>query len=138
MTSVFDYVEAAALQQREAIAMLGNGAPYIERSAHEQHRYIDASKHGAVIAAIPGDAELLRSVAAKLVATGRDAVLAAPDDSGTVVLLMRAPGSTLDCGAVWKQLAAKVGGRGGGRPERAEGRVPSRLDDFARIAAELV
>jgi alanyl-tRNA synthetase len=93
---------------------------------------------GAVIAAIPGDAELLRSVAAKLVAAGRDALLAAPDDNGTVVVLMRAPGSTLDCGALWKQLAAKVGGRGGGRADRAEGRVPARIDDFAALVGPLV
>ncbi|HEU4613825.1 MAG TPA: alanyl-tRNA editing protein [Kofleriaceae bacterium] len=93
---------------------------------------------GAVIAAIPGDAELLRSVATKLVAAGRDAMLAAPDDSGTVVVLMRAAGSTLDCSAVWKQLAAKVGGRGGGRADRAEGRVPARIDDFAALVGSLV
>lgn len=93
---------------------------------------------GAVIAAIPGDADLLRSVAAKLVAAGRDALLAAPDDAGTAVVLMRAAGSTLDCSAVWKQLAAKVGGRGGGRADRVEGRVPGRIDDFPRLVRELV
>ncbi len=93
---------------------------------------------GAVIAAIPGDADLLRSVAAKLVAAGRDALLAAPDDAGTAVVLMRAAGSTLDCSAVWKQLAAKVGGRGGGRADRVEGRMPGRIDDFPRLVRELV
>jgi alanyl-tRNA synthetase len=77
-------------------------------------------------------------VAAKLVAAGRDALLAAPDECGTVVVLMRAPGSTLDCSSVWKQLAAKVGGRGGGRADRVEGRMPGRIDDFPRLVRELV
>jgi alanyl-tRNA synthetase len=86
---------------------------------------------GAIIAAIPGDAELVRSVAAKLTGAGRDAILCAPDDAGTAVVLMRAAGSSLDCGALWKQLAAKVGGRGGGKADRAEGRVPTRISDWA-------
>ena len=85
---------------------------------------------GPVIAALPGDAEMLRSVAAKLTAAGRDALLAAPDDSGTTVVLFRAPGSTVDCGALFKKLAATAGGRGGGRPDRAEGRLATRLDDW--------
>ena len=85
---------------------------------------------GAVIAALPGDAEMLRSVAAKLTAAGRDALLAAPDDSGTTVVLFRAPGSTVDCGALFKKLAATAGGRGGGRPDRAEGRLATRLDNW--------
>lgn len=93
---------------------------------------------GAVIAAIPGDAELLRSVAAKLVATGRDAILSAADDSGTAVVLMRAPGSTLDCGALWKKLSAQHGGRGGGRADRAEGRLPVRLDDWTTAVTVLL
>ena len=91
---------------------------------------------GAVIAALPGDAELMRAVAAKLVAAGRDALLYAPD-AGTV-LLMRAAGSTLDCAAIWKQLAAKLGGRGGGKADRAGGtaREPGRR--LAGVVAELL
>jgi len=85
---------------------------------------------GPVIAALPGDADLLRSVAAKLTASGRDALLAAPDDTGTTVVLFRAPGSTVDCGALFKKLAAAAGGRGGGRPDRAEGRLATRLDHW--------
>jgi alanyl-tRNA synthetase len=89
----------------------------------------------AVVAAIPGDAELLRSVAAKLVAAGRDALLATAEEDTPTVVLMRAAGSTLDCGAVWKRLAAMAGGRGGGRPERAEGRLTARVSDWAGLCA---
>ncbi|HEY5944131.1 MAG TPA: alanyl-tRNA editing protein [Kofleriaceae bacterium] len=92
---------------------------------------------GEVIAAIPADAELLRSIAAKLAGSGRDAILSASDDSGTHVVLMRAAGSSLDCGALWKKLAAKVGGRGGGRADRAEGRVPIQIPNWPQLIAEL-
>ena len=91
-----------------------------------------------VIAALPGDAELLRGVAAKLAASGRDALLAALDDGGTTVVLFRAAGSTLDCGALWKQLAARSGGRGGGRADRAEGRLAAAVTDWPALVAELL
>jgi alanyl-tRNA synthetase len=91
---------------------------------------------GAAIAALPGDAELMRAVAAKLVAAGRDALLYAPE-AGTV-LLMRAPGSTIDCGALWKQLAAKLGGRGGGKADRADGRLANPVDDWAGVVSALL
>jgi alanyl-tRNA synthetase len=93
---------------------------------------------GRVIAAIPGDAELVRSVAAKLVAAGRDAVLCAPEDAGAFVIVMRAPGSTLDCGALWKQLAAKLGGKGGGKADQAQGRLTTPIADWPSTVAELI
>ncbi len=93
---------------------------------------------GAVVAALPGDAELLRSVAAKLAGAGRDAILCAPEDAGATVVLMRATGSTLDCGALWKQLAARLGGRGGGRADRAEGRLTTAITDWPATIAALV
>jgi alanyl-tRNA synthetase len=93
---------------------------------------------GTVISAIPSDAELLRSVAAKLVTAGRDAILCAPDDGGATVVVMRASGSTLDCGALWKQLAAKLGGRGGGRADRAEGRLTTAITDWPATVAEML
>ncbi|HEX4449502.1 MAG TPA: hypothetical protein VH143_01475 [Kofleriaceae bacterium] len=91
---------------------------------------------GAAIAALPGDAEMMRAVASKLVAAGRDALLYAPD-AGTV-LLMRAPGSTVDCGALWKQLAAKLGGRGGGKADRADGRLANPIDDWASVVGAML
>jgi len=96
---------------------------------------------GPVIAALPGDPELLRSVAAKLVAAGRDAILCAPaavpDDASTAVVLMRAAGSSLDCGALWKRLAGKLGGRGGGRAEQAQGKLTSAIADWPAAVADV-
>ena len=90
---------------------------------------------GAVVASVPGDAELVRQVAAKLVAAGRDALLTTPD--GTVVLF-RAAGSTLDCGGLFKQLSGTFGGRGGGKAERAEGRLANPPADWAEALGPLL
>ena len=62
----------------------------------------------------------------------------APDDGGTTAVLFRAPGSALDCGALWKRLAAEVGGRGGGRADRAEGRLAQPVADWPGLIERLV
>jgi alanyl-tRNA synthetase len=93
--------------------------------------------HGPAIAALPGDAELLRGVAARLAAAGRDAILCAPDDAGATVVMIRAAGSSLDCGALWKRLAAKHGGRGGGRADRADGRLTTAVTDWPAMVADV-
>jgi len=93
---------------------------------------------GPAIAALPGDVELLRSVAAKLIGAGRDAILCAPDDAGATVVMIRAAGSTLDCGALWKKLAAKLGGKGGGRADRADGRLTTQITDWPAAVSDLL
>jgi hypothetical protein len=54
-----------------------------------------------------------------------------------MVVLFRAPGSALDCGALWKQLVARSGGRGGGKADRAEGRLTS-VGDWNALISELL
>ncbi|HET9626372.1 MAG TPA: alanine--tRNA ligase-related protein [Kofleriaceae bacterium] len=104
----------------------------------------DANPVIAVLDAARGDAELVRGVAAKLVSAGRDAILCAPNasteggDPGSTVVLMRAAGSRLDCGATWKQLAAQLGGKGGGRAERAEGRITAPVADWAATVSAIL
>jgi alanyl-tRNA synthetase len=93
---------------------------------------------GAAVASVPGDAELLRSVAAKLVAGGRDAILCAPEAEGAVVVLFRAAGSSLDCGALWKKVVGKTPGRGGGRAERAEGRLTVQIPNWSEFIRNLL
>jgi alanyl-tRNA synthetase len=82
---------------------------------------------GPVVACVPGDAELLRAIAARVTGAGRDALLAAASPDGVAVLFARAAGSALDCGKLLGALAKQTGGRGGGRPERAEGRFPAEI-----------
>jgi alanyl-tRNA synthetase len=80
-----------------------------------------------------GDVAMLRSLAAKL-ANGRPDVVAictVPDPSSDQVLVVvqRGSGASFDCGAWLKERAERSGGRGGGRPERAEGRLaPAAID----------
>jgi alanyl-tRNA synthetase len=93
---------------------------------------------GRVIAELPADADLLRSVAAKLAAAGRDAILCAPDPDGPFVVMFRAAGSALECGALFKRLTAQVGGRGGGKPERAEGRLTAAVGDWPSLITALL
>jgi alanyl-tRNA synthetase len=55
-----------------------------------------------------------------------------------MVVLFRATGSSLDCGALWKKLAAAAGGRGGGRADRAEGRLAGAIADWPGTIRELL
>jgi alanyl-tRNA synthetase len=43
--------------------------------------------------------------------------------------------SDFDCGAFVKRVAAAHGGRGGGRPEAAEGRLPAAVDWVATASS---
>ena len=75
-----------------------------------------------------GDLGMLRTLAGRL-ATREDvvALCAAPDERDAnefAVVLQRGSKADFDCSAWLKQEAAAGGGRGGGRPERAEGRMP--------------
>jgi alanyl-tRNA synthetase len=75
-----------------------------------------------------GDLGMLRTLAGRL-ATREDvvALCAAPDERDANeygVVLQRGSKADFDCSAWLKQEAAAGGGRGGGRPERAEGRLP--------------
>ena len=79
--------------------------------------------------------DLLRALATRVTAAvGAVAFLAGRGPEGLAVLVARGSASTLDCGAFLKRAAAKVGGRGGGRPERAEGRLPASADWAALVA----
>ena len=82
-----------------------------------------------VLAPLRADLELAREVAAGLGRRGRDAVLLVTrpdgDDDGVALLVHRGDGGRLDAGRLVKQVTAAAGGRGGGRPEHAEGRIPA-------------
>jgi alanyl-tRNA synthetase len=77
------------------------------------------------------DLGMLRALAGRLAA--RDDVVAfctAPDerDAGErLVVVQRGRSASFDCGAWLKSVATAHGGRGGGRADRAEGRLPTRV-----------
>ncbi|HEY3821587.1 MAG TPA: alanyl-tRNA editing protein [Polyangiaceae bacterium] len=83
------------------------------------------------------DVPMLRTLAGRLSARPDVVAFCASDDGGQgdlSIVVQRGAGASFDCGAWLKGVAGKLGGRGGGRPERAEGRLPKGavLDDLAR------
>jgi alanyl-tRNA synthetase len=96
-----------------------------------------ASATGRAIAVIDDAApDLLRALATRVTAApGSVVFLAGMSADGLAVLVARGASSTFDCGAFLKKAAAQSGGRGGGRPERAEGRLPLNADWAALVAS---
>jgi alanyl-tRNA synthetase len=91
-----------------------------------------------VIALVEGaDTALLKMVGERLASGERLVALAAPGPDGTQALLMRGPESRVHCGELLKHIASATGGRGGGRPELAQGRLPGGLDWVAAVRAAL-
>lgn len=82
--------------------------------------------------------ELLRSVAKRLTAApGALVVLGGHAGDGVSVIVTRGEGGTADCGALLKKLASAAGGRGGGRKEHAEGKLPAGVDLDGAVRAAL-
>jgi alanyl-tRNA synthetase len=85
------------------------------------------------------DVGTLRALAGRL-ASRADvvALCAAPDESSgdLAVVVQRGASARFDCGAWLKRIASSSGGRGGGRPERAEGRLPRTVDLKQSLASD--
>jgi alanyl-tRNA synthetase len=101
-----------------------------QRAADEMMETARAAGSPWVIGALDdARAELLRAVAERVTEEPTAvALLAGCDDDGIPVVVARGRDSAFDCGAFLKRAAQAAGGRGGGRPERAEGRMPAGID----------
>jgi alanyl-tRNA synthetase len=90
---------------------------------------LEQSDAARVVAELPdADPEALRALAGRLTKRGdRVVFLAAPTGDAKHAIVARGADATFDCGAFFKALRDR-GGKGGGRPERAEGRVPADAD----------
>ncbi len=101
----------------------------------------DAASRGesTVVAMLPfGETEPMRAVAGAVTEkTGGLVVLAGPTADGLAVMVSRGARSTVDCGKTLKAIASAAGGRGGGRPEHAEGRLPGETDFTAVVGSVL-
>jgi alanyl-tRNA synthetase len=94
--------------------------------------------HRAVGLLDDASVELLRAVARRVTAHPEAvSFLAARAPGGIAAMVSRGSAATFDCGAFLKRVAAAAGGRGGGRPEHAEGRLPEGADWLALVAREL-
>ncbi|MBF5041861.1 alanyl-tRNA editing protein [Aggregicoccus sp. 17bor-14] len=112
---------------REALGLVR--ARLAEAAAAELLQQLQASPERRCVGVLDGGAELLRAVAARLGSQERAVVLlAGRTPEGLAVLVARGPGSDFACGAFLKRAAEAAGGRGGGRPEAAEGRLPAGTD----------
>ncbi|NUO52972.1 MAG: alanyl-tRNA editing protein [Polyangiaceae bacterium] len=111
------------------------GADLAARVAAELAHDAESRGDTLVVAELPAlGVEQLRSIAGAVVARLRGAVvLASAGDEGKHVLISRHAEHTLDCGKTLKAIAAAAGGRGGGRPEHAEGKLPSGADVVALV-----
>lgn len=93
---------------------------------------------GEVIALLDGaDPAVLKTLATRLAIGDRWVALGAPTPDGTHVLIKRGPDATIDCGALLKAIAEASGGRGGGRPQHAQGRLPAGVDLEALVRSAL-
>jgi len=82
--------------------------------------YVDVAEAGL---------ELAKQLATTLARReGLTVVVRASVEGAGHLVVMRGPGSRSDCGALLRRLAAAAGGKGGGRPEHAEGRLPAGFD----------
>jgi alanyl-tRNA synthetase len=82
------------------------------------------------------DVAFLRAVAKRVTVEPHFvALLAARSADGQLALAARGAANDFDCGAFLKRIAAAHGGRGGGRPEMAEGRLAAAVDWMAAVAA---
>jgi alanyl-tRNA synthetase len=122
---------------RESLGALR--AKLAEQAAAELAIALEQSPDRRVVAVLEGASpESLRAIAARLTSRPEAVViLAGRAPEGMPVLIARGSGSTFGCGAFLKKLAEAAGGRGGGRPEHAEGRLPPGADVAALVASLL-
>ncbi len=75
------------------------------------------------------DLEYLRAVGKRLIAApGAVVLLACSEGESTRLFVARGHSASFDCGLFVKAAVARFGGRGGGRPESAEGLLPGLVE----------
>jgi alanyl-tRNA synthetase len=92
-----------------------------------------------IVALLDADSpETMRAVATLLAKDApRVVLLAAPTEGGLQIVAARGEAAAFDCGAFVRRLAEASGARGGGRPDRAEARLPEPVD-FVHLARTLL
>jgi alanyl-tRNA synthetase len=91
-------------------------------AAHEAQALL-AMGSSLVVAALDGwDAQGLKTIATAAAAASPDAVIALfTTTSPSQVVIARGANARVDAGALLKQLASQFGGKGGGKPDLAQG-----------------
>lgn len=117
----------ADLKHRDEALVAARGELAVLVAQHElaSHPPDPSGTTVVVVRRDAGDVGFLRTLANRL--TQRDDVVAictARDGDADLVVVQRGARASFDCGSWLKAKATSSGGRGGGRPERAEGRLP--------------
>ncbi|WP_224366623.1 alanyl-tRNA editing protein [Hyalangium versicolor] len=134
---VIDKIRRELTDAREALGAVR--AKLADQAAVELAAALEKSPEHRVVAVLDGAGpESLRAIAARLTSKPEAVVLlAGRTPEGLAVLIARGSGSSFGCGAFLKRLAEAAGGRGGGRPEHAEGRLPA-ATDFPALVTSLL
>jgi alanyl-tRNA synthetase len=95
-------------------------------AVHEAARLLSAATQAGVVRVavdvVAGwDAPGLKAIASAAAAAGSAIVALVSASTPAIVVIARSPGVALDAGAVLKQLTERFGGRGGGKPDLAQG-----------------
>jgi alanyl-tRNA synthetase len=135
--------EAAARAAEEAAARRKEAERLLLALAEADAERLAASPPGpvrAVLAPASGAPAYLRAVAAALAARGRIALLGAVEGGRAQLCFARPRGPGPHLGEALRASAARLGGKGGGAPDLAQGSAPdpSGLDDALVAAAAAV
>ena len=105
-----------------------------EKLAAHEAKVLLATGSSLVVAALDGwDAQGLKAIATAATAASPDAVVALfTTTTPSQVVIARGSNARVDAGALLKQLASQFGGKGGGKPDLAQG------GGFEASAAELI
>jgi alanyl-tRNA synthetase len=116
----------------------------IQQAAHEADALagaaVDAGGVRLVVASLSGwDANGLKAIASRIAERPGHAVVLLGDPPPAALVVARAPNVEMDAGALLKELVNRHGGKGGGRPEMAQGGgIMSAASDVLQSARELL
>jgi len=123
-------------QQRRVKHLQGQAAAHL---AADLRAGAVPGRHGArvVIQEQPGwDADALKSLAAAIVSTPGMIVVLAGEGQPVPIVVARSADVTFDAGGWMKEATSVMGGRGGGRPELAQGGLAAEVRDILARAKD--
>lgn len=94
----------------------------VKLATHEAASLAAGASNGRVIAALEGwDQAALKTIASAIAAKPGHAAALISRSTPSAIVIARHPDAVVDAAAVLKQVVQKFGGKGGGRPELAQG-----------------
>jgi alanyl-tRNA synthetase len=121
LPAAIDRLQTDSKETRRQIKDLQSRLAEHEASALADRADVLGTTH-AVLAALDGyDANGLKALAQSIVARPGHVVVLLSSAMPAALVVARSPDVTVDCGALLRKLTAAFGGKGGGRPEMAQG-----------------